>query len=186
MEPDERLPMRIVGDRRLTAADLLIVAAVLTIVLALLLPTLRARSFHALLDRTAGEVEDVRRAALRYMSGEGAWPETTPPGEIPPQLAGLVGADVRFAREGYVLQWTRWNVVDSAVTRRPAPESIPGDAPPSEALVETVPLVGEIGAIMVHSRDRDLLGELLVRFGRETSFVRDTTWTLVLPQRPPR
>ncbi len=36
------------------------------------------------------------------------------------------------------------------------------------------------GAVVVHSSRELLLAELLRRYGEESSFVRDTTWTLLV------
>jgi hypothetical protein len=63
---------------------------------------------------------------------------------------------------------------------------VPGDAPPDDAPRTATPLVQLIGAVVVYSDDDRLLGELLARYGRNASFVRDTTWTLVLPERARR
>ena len=57
------------------------------------------------------------------------------------------------------------------------------DAPPDTVGPELMPVVRQIGGIILHSSDGALLAELLQRYGTEASFVRDTTWTLVLPER---
>jgi hypothetical protein len=97
---------------------------------------------------------------------------------------GILGDDL--VRDGYTLQWTRWSVVDSVPAPLAPVETVPGDAPPGGAPRTTVPLVQLIGAVVVYSDDDRLLGELLARYGRDASFVRDTTWTLVLPERARR
>jgi hypothetical protein len=38
----------------------------------------------------------------------------------------------------------------------------------------------EVGSISVHSGDDDLLAELSRRYGSWDSFVRDSTWTLMV------
>jgi hypothetical protein len=46
-----------------------------------------------------------------------------------------------------------------------------------------VPITRAVGAVAVHAGDDALLAELLVHYGRGTSFVVDTMWLLVLPER---
>jgi hypothetical protein len=99
-------------------------------------------------------------------------------------LTGTLGDDL--VRDGYTLQWTRWSVVDSVEVPRAPVETVPGDAPPAEPPRTTIPFAQLIGAVVVYSDDDRLLGELLARYGRDASFVRDTTWTLVLPERARR
>jgi hypothetical protein len=176
--------MRLPNARDLTVADLMIALAGATVILALLLPTLRARSFRASVERTVSEVEAVRRAAESHFRTRATWPLAEAAGVTPPALTGILGDDL--VRDGYTLQWTRWSVVDSVETPRAPVETVPGDAPPDDAPRAATPLVQLIGAVVVYSGDDRLLGELLARYGRDASFVRDTTWTLVLPERARR
>jgi hypothetical protein len=40
-----------------------------------------------------------------------------------------------------------------------------------------------VGAILVHTGTESLLADLLARYGTAVSYVRDTTWTLVVDDR---
>ena len=55
------------------------------------------------------------------------------------------------------------------------------DNPPPEVPLPQ-PLVSTSGGITVHTAETALLAELLSRYGATSSFVRDSTWTLVLPR----
>jgi hypothetical protein len=176
--------MRLPNARDLTVADVMIALAGATVILALLLPTLRARSFRASVERTVSEVEAVRRAAEGHFRTRATWPLAEAAGVTPSALTAILGDDL--VRDGYTLQWTRWSVVDSVETPQALVETVPGDALPDDAPRTATPLVQLIGAVVVYSDDDRLLGELLARYGRNASFVRDTMWTLVLPERARR
>lgn len=96
-------------------------------------------------------------------------------------------------REAYVLEWRRWNRIE----RVPAPPNPPNatpvdpdeapppivgtaDSPPDSVGPELMPVVRQEGAVVVHSSEELLLAELLRRYGPDVSFVRDTTWTLLI------
>ena len=168
--------------RGVTTGDFVIGLSLLTLLLALVYPTLRARDFRGSLAETVSEVEAVRAGARRFLQMNGSWPAPEAPGAIPPELAGLFPGDTGLAREKYTLQWGRWEVVDY-VEAPPSNELRPVDAPPDSVGPELMPVVREIGGIILHSSDGALLAELLQHYGTDASFVRDTTWTLVLPER---
>jgi hypothetical protein len=46
-----------------------------------------------------------------------------------------------------------------------------------------LPVPRAVGAVGVHSGEESLLAELLEHYGMEASFVVDTVWLLVLPER---
>jgi hypothetical protein len=165
----------------LTSSDLLVALAILSLLSAFLYPTLRSRAFINHVDRTANEVETLRSAALGVLSQTGAWPTAGEPGGIPIEVSGAFPSDSLLAGDEYTLQWTRWEVVDqveapSSITQLPAD----ADAPPDTVGPIFVPVVRTVGGIVVHSGEDELLAELLTRYGRTVSFVRDTTWTLVV------
>ena len=63
----------------------------------------------------------------------------------------------------------------------PGTPSLRGDAPvetsqPTAAAVGTI----ELGTVAVHTSEEWILAGLIERFGADRSFVRDTTWTLIL------
>lgn len=167
----------------LSTGDVLIVLAALTVVLALAYPTLSARAFHADLAETFAQVEAVRTVARAHRLERGSWPASGEPGALPSELAGALGRRDGTGTDGRAtLQWTTWEVVDS-VEAPPSAEQPPVDAPPETVPPAFLPLVRRVGAIVVHSADERVLAELLSRYGAKASFVRDTTWTLVLPER---
>jgi hypothetical protein len=60
----------------------------------------------------------------------------------------------------------------------------PGDGEP-EGAATSLPRSVELAGITVHAAEPALLAALLRAYGRERSFVRDTTWTLVLAPASP-
>ena len=170
-------------DRAITSGDLLIIAAVACVVLALAAPGLRARSLRAETADAQRAVEELRSAAERRMIAQGSWPASAEPGSAPSELGGGFAADAQLSGDGWTVQWTRLEVVDS-IPAPPVPTDLSGsDAPPEEQAATVRATVRTIGAVSVHSTDDRLLGTLLDLHGRDRSFVRDTTWTLVVPRR---
>jgi hypothetical protein len=170
--------------RAITVGDLLIAAASGCVVLALATPALRARSFRAAVAEAEHAVDELRSAAERRMVAEGSWPAPSEPGTPPPELGGrFLDATVELSGDGWTLQWMRLEVVDSVPVRPPPAELSGGDAPPVEDGPTLQAAVRTIGAVSVHAADDRLLGELLERHGRDRSFVRDSTWTLIVPTR---
>jgi len=178
-----RFLIPVLSGRAITAGDLLVASAFAAVVLATALPALRHRSFAAELARAEEAVEALRAGAERRLTGEGSWPASAEPGVIPPDLADGFLRDTQLTGNGWSIQWTRWEVVDSVPAPPPPVDELSGDAPPRDTGPALEGAVRTIGAITVHAAEGRLLGELLARAGRERSFVRDTTWTLVLPSR---
>lgn len=88
-----------------------------------------------------------------------------------------------FSRPAYTLGWTTWQVVDSVeAPPEPGPPAAPGD-PPQQTGPRMLPATRTVGAVLVQSGEEALLTELLRHFGADASFVLDTTWVLVLPER---
>lgn len=169
------------GREGVGTADVVVALALLVVLLALLYPALRARSARAGFDAAAADIEAARRGAETHFRAAGAWPGGAAPGQMPPALAASFAGDTSLVRIGYALQWTTWDVVDHVAA--PAPRDIVTDAPPDSVGPRLVPVVRRVGGVLVHSRDEALLAELLRRYSSEGGFVRDTTWTLVLPMR---
>jgi hypothetical protein len=46
-----------------------------------------------------------------------------------------------------------------------------------------LPVVRRVGGVVVHSGNETLLAELMEHFSDQSSFLLDTTWTWVLPER---
>jgi hypothetical protein len=165
-----------------TPSDVLIFLATISLAAALLYPAWSAREFRERVAGVVGDVEALRSAARSALDLAGAWPSATEPGTAPPEMIGLSREGGVFDRPDYTLQWTSWNVVDSIVV---APDAafLPGDAPPDSVGPRLEPIVRSVGGIAVHSGDAALLAELAEHYEEETSFVLDTVWLLVLPER---
>jgi hypothetical protein len=168
-----------------STGDGIIVASILTLGLALLYPSLIERRFEGRLDQAVADVETVRSAASGFLTANQDWPDPGVPGEASTQLAAALPADFVMRAAEYTVQWERWEVVQAP----PAPE----DPDPivrdeeGDAIVATPPAPSptfhSIGGVTVHSSNGAILAGLLARYGPGSSFVRDSTWTLVLPTR---
>lgn len=185
--------------RRVGKGDALIALAVIALILAALLPTYRARDFARTVEEAVADVEALRAAALRLVSAREEWPDARPPGRVPAGTTGAFDDDTTMVREAYTLEWRlvdRIQYMEAAGPpprsgaffdddEVPAPEQGQGqavDPVPDSVAPELVPTVRREGAVVVHSPDELLLAQLLRRFGPERSFVRDTTWTLIVPR----
>lgn len=183
---------------RIGTGDAVIGLAILALVAAALLPSYRARAFDRLVESAVADVDALRQAASRTRASSNAWPPAMPPGVVPVGASGVFPGDSALARDGYTLEWLLWERVEEtlAPARPPAlpvldddeaPQSmIPdaADAPPDSAAVEVVEVVRTGGAVVVHSGHPLLLAELLRHYGHDVSFVRDTTWTLLITEVP--
>jgi hypothetical protein len=169
----------------LTRGDLAIGIAVVLLLWFLGAPALRARSFRNLVDAAASDVEGLRDAARSTRQTTGRWPPPTSMGIAPPALSAAFPGDSAFVRPGYTLEWSGLSVVEYVeVPVAPTPSAPGDDAPPDSVAPEVEAVVRDIGAIVVHSADEDLLASLLDRFGSDASYVRGSTWTLVVPSAP--
>jgi len=170
--------------RRATAADAAVFVAALALLAALLRPTLSERELQARVQSAIADVDLVTASARASRGSRGRWPTSAPPGEVPPELGVLATPDGPFSRPEYELAWTTWEVVDSVVAPpEAAPPPTPGDAPRTPATPRMAPVTRELGAVAVHAGDEVLLAELLAHYGRGSSFVLDTMWMVVLPER---
>lgn len=170
--------------RAATLADALVVLAVFVLVTAILSPRLSARAFQERVATAIADVDALGSAARGSRDLRGRWPASTPPGEAPAELSGLGGEGGIFSRTGYTLGWETLEVVDSVVAPpEPGPPPAAGDAPRVPESPRMQPVTRMVGAISVHSGEAPLLAELLAHYGSEVSFVVDTLWLLVLPER---
>lgn len=161
-------------------ADLLIVAGALTLAAALAVPLLRARAFDATLDQAVLDVDVLEGGARGIFDRSGEWPTDTGIGEIPQGLHGAFPADTTLARDSYSLQWRVLESADRVAAPAAAPLPEDADAAPDSVPTATVYEIRTLGRILLHSSDDELLAELLSHYGNERSFVRDSTWTLVI------
>lgn len=165
-----------------TPSDVLVFLATVSLAAALLYPAWSARGFRGRVASAAADVDGLAAAARSTLESSGAWPSPAAPGEAPPQLGGLSSEGGIFSRLDYTLGWTSWQVVDS-VEAPPPPPAAAGDAPPDSVGPMLEPIVRTVGGIAVYSSERALLAELSQRYAGEVSFVLDSVWLLVLPER---
>lgn len=163
--------------------DVLVFLATLGVVVALLYPAWSVRGFRAQVESAVADAETLAAAARSFRDDNGRWPDASAPGEPPPQLSGLAGQDGLYGSAEYTLGWTSWAVVDSVPAPRPTDLPSADDAPQASAPPRMLPVVRRVGAVTVHSGDESLLAELLERYPDGASFVLDTMWLWVLPER---
>jgi hypothetical protein len=164
---------------------MLIFLATLSIAAALLYPAWSVRDFRSQVEQAIADVDAVRAAAQDVRESTRSWPTPAAPGEAPAELSSLGGEGGTFDRAAYSVQWMAWQVVDSVEAPPLLPNELPSadDAPPADAPPTMLPVVHTMGSITVRSGDADLLAELQAHYAERTSFVLDTMWLLVLPER---
>lgn len=167
--------------RRIRAGDVVVALAGACLLAALISPTLAARRFQDRIETVSSEVEVIRSAAQQVRQATGSWPSSINPAVVPAGFGGVFGDDGALVRDGYTIDWELWEVVD----RVPAPSSaatLPdgADAPPPASRPPTVAVVRPLASVSVHSPSGPLLAALTERFGAEQSFVRDSTWMLIV------
>ncbi|MHB1194604.1 MAG: hypothetical protein ACYC6F_16385 [Longimicrobiales bacterium] len=179
---------RSAGRGGLTSGDVLLALAGLALVAAIAYP----RTERALLWRTVAgteaDVETVRAAAAAHRDETGGWPAPAEAGAVPAELARRLPPGFSFQAGSYTLEWSRWEIVDPAEPAdpervvQPPPGAFEPVLPPTAAPVADVEVpVETLGAVTVHARDERVLAALLERFGASRSFIRERSWTLVLP-----
>jgi type II secretory pathway pseudopilin PulG len=165
----------------------LLVVAVLSLAAALAHPSVERARLRRQVDAAAGDVEAVRAAALRVKERTGAWPAPTAGARaLPPELVGALSPPPAPEPPGYRLTWRVWEVLGArepdATVPPPAatPEQLADRLPPADGTVRAPPAIARMAAVVVHTADARVLEELLARYRAERSFVRDSTWTLLL------
>lgn len=175
--------MSLFASRRagVATADIVMGVALVALLLAAVAPTLRARSHDALVERAERDVETLRVASEQYFASNSAWPTPGEPGAIPAEVASAFPGRATLAENEYSLQWRVLEMLeeqDAAPGFNPTPAD--ADAAPDSVGAERVRVPVEIGSVLLRSSDDELLAALLARYGAEASFVRDSTWTLVV------
>jgi hypothetical protein len=170
--------------------DILAILSLLSLVLAVIYPSVKRAAFDRRLDGAIAAVDALRMAAEANLAETGAWPAEAPVEMVPAELAGRLPADFTFVTEFFTLDWELWETVRE-------PEAAPG---PEIAMPEAVPIRGRtnldiqvpdisplstatvstLAGITLRSADEPLLASLLERFGHRRSFVGPGTWTLIL------
>jgi hypothetical protein len=167
-----------------TSSDVLLAVAGVALLAAMAYP----RAERALLWRTVAaaqaDVEAVRTAAAAYRDEAGRWPAPAEAGVVPGELAGRLSPGFSFQAGPYTLEWGWWEAVDQEaqpVQEVPPVDFQPALPPPVDSVAEAQLPVETWGVVTVHSDDGRLLAALLERFGASQSFVREGSWTLVVP-----
>jgi hypothetical protein len=158
---------------------------VLALVLALAWPRAGQTMLARRVAAAQADVEAVRTAARSLEDRGRAWPAAAEPGVVPSGLAGHLPEGFSFRRGGYVLAWGRWEMVAGPPEELPKTLTVPPDSPltlPPDSVARILPEVEQLGGVTVQARDARLLAALLDHYGPRRSFVRDGTWTLVLPK----
>lgn len=168
------------GRRGFAFVDVLMVLGALAVVASIASPLLKRRAYRQHVERVVSSVEALRSASTQYRDSTGDWPEDAGAGRVPGELVPLLPATLGLHEADYSVGWMRWNVVEIPRQPAPPPPDSTGRASEPDSLGTRPPVIRTIGGITVHSADAGLLGALLKRFGTATSFVRDSSWTLVL------
>jgi len=163
-------------------SNLLLIGAVALLVWAAAWPTMREGRYQAEVFELASLVTDLTNAAQTRFRTAGSWPPAADPGVAPEGTIGTFGA-AALATEHATVQWQPLLV---SATLESAPDDLPPEAA-ARAVADSITRVRvttprQVGAIVVHSADERLLAELLARHSADDSFVRDTTWTLILTE----
>lgn len=186
-----------IRDRRGAAgADVMLVLSALALLVALAYPPLKGAAARDRAEAAAFAANVVVDAARRFRAERGAWPSGAGLGAIPEGMAPYLPGGFSFEGQGFSLRWDRWERIVAVHTEAAPfvvePPPLTGDAPPPLAAADSSAAVGDVtesvvvtvGAVTVRSGDPGVLGALLERFGPSTSWVRDDTWTLVIPADP--
>jgi type II secretory pathway pseudopilin PulG len=86
------------------------VAAVLSILARIALPTVQESITRARAAAALGDVEVVRVAAAAYHARTNDWPGESPPGIVPDGLEQDLPEGFTFERGRYDLDWERWTL----------------------------------------------------------------------------
>lgn len=176
------------GRPRLAFVDVLMALGGLAVVASVVYAPLRHRAYEHRVARAISGIEALRAAATRYRDSTGHWPEDAGAGRVSAGLVPILPAGTELHTAEYALGWSRWNVVEippqpvqlAPDTSAPPPTSRFTEPSAADSLGTRPPVVGEMGGITVRSTDDGLLGALLKRYGSARSFVRDSSWTLIL------
>ena len=168
------------------AGNVFLLLALACLAVAIAYPWMQRRASQNQVESVVADEALLLTAAEGFLGQEDRWPrDDAAPGTIPAELAPALPADLSFYREGYLLDWERWDAV--------IPPTMPEEAEPEEEdaglLVDSIarpqgPRTRRIGGITVVSSDPGIRGALLREFGPARSFVRDSSWTLVLGGEP--
>lgn len=163
------------------AADVLLTLAVLSLFLALVYPWFARVRFQSRVDAAVSDVDAVEAAALQYHDLKGMWPPDGQTGVAPVELRPFLAAGLRMTRPRYRLRWDHWQTVaPPAPVAAPPPPPAPDAPQNADSIPVPEPRFGTVVGVTVYTADASLLAALLDHYGAGRSFVRDSSWTLVL------
>lgn len=174
--------------RGVTSGDILLALAVLALVGSLAYPRLERARLGDRVGTTAAQVRTLRDGALRFRAERGEWPAASDALRPDAELAGYLPPGFGYGGGACALGWERWETVQAPADPVPIPEiaePTPGREPPipdTTALVE--PVLAALGGISARCGDARILQALQDSFGVALSFIRDSSWTLVVPPSP--
>jgi hypothetical protein len=171
--------MAVTRYRLLTVGNLLVLVALVSVVGALLRPVMQRRAYQGLQADLLNRVEILRTSATLAALRDGGWPARTEPGRAPVELSSVIEDDL-MTGDAFTLQWHRWEVTEPVEDRQDtAAQNL--DELPAEAETPRIVLrPWSVGGIVVRTVRPELLAALLSAYGPSVSFVRDSTWTLVV------
>lgn len=161
--------------------DVVVGLAALAVLTALFVPVVHRSAREARIDAAQERVQQVRMGYDEHRTAEGSWPASAPPGRVPEGLESYLPPGAGFEGEGFVLEARRWRAVEQPPRPADIPE-IPDDTP-ADTMPLPSPTVGVLAGVSLGTSDPALLAALLSTHP-DDSFVQDTVWTLVFPQRP--
>ncbi len=164
-----------------STGDVLLVLAIVCLGFALAYPSIARARMLRRVDDVATNVDSLCAAADRYHRIRGAWPRRATAGTLPDELAGLAYDGLRMEGPGYRLAWEVWEMRAGPAPAEPRPDSLDMGPPPQpDTLRRTMPRIDSMPAVTVRTGDARILGLLLDRYRNQRSFVRDSSWTLIL------
>ena len=164
--------MRSLEHLRKSAGQAFVFLGLVALAAALLAPRLVIRERDHRMDQAQASVSALRDALVDHARAEGDFPPDAPPGRVPEELRPFLDPGVVLEAEWFRLDVQRWEQLVN-----PDP---PLGLSPRDTIAPPPPRMVGLGGITLHSPDTVLLASLLEAWGRRRSFVRDTSWTLVL------
>lgn len=95
--------------RGFSLIELLMVLVIISLLVGIARPYLQRALVEAQAAEVIATLDAVREATYEYQSRTGGWPEDTERGVMPDGLEVMLGDDFDFTRDGYVLDYDRWD-----------------------------------------------------------------------------